>query len=469
MSNAAGLLRSLIVYGLCLPLAIFLGYLLANPLDLNTIVVTGIILFLLLVPLLLRWHHTWLIAAWNMSAVIFFLPGRPPVWFGLAAISLIIGIMHYTINRNAKFLHVPSVMWPLLFLTGVVLVTMFLTGGIGLRILGSSSYGGRNYFGVFAAIVGYFALISRRIPPKRAGLYITLFFLGGATMAIGDLPLVLPREFSFIYLIFPVLKSGSEALQDTDVAGESAIAMRVTGLGFLSAVLLLMTFALQFYLERLHQTRMLPVLLIVMLLGGTLMAAFANRMPFMVQRSMAFLPVNIDPLARLSAAGTSEWRLQMWRELLPQVPKYLILGKGYSFSADEMFMTQFKRGMEGTILTGDYHNGPLSVIIPFGIFGAIGFLWFLWAGYRVLYQNFKFGDPAYIRLNTYLLAFYIVRAVFFLAVFGGLVADLALFVSIIGLSISLNGGVAKPVVALEPKVAYSRFKLHPSAQRPVSV
>jgi hypothetical protein len=29
---------------------------------------------------------------------------------------------------------------------------------------------------------------------------------------------------------------------------------------------------------------------------------------------------------------------------------------------------------------GDYHNGPLSILIPFGLFGMIAFLWLLGAG-----------------------------------------------------------------------------------------
>ena len=37
MSNAPALFRSLLVYGLCLPLAVFLGYLLATPLDITTL------------------------------------------------------------------------------------------------------------------------------------------------------------------------------------------------------------------------------------------------------------------------------------------------------------------------------------------------------------------------------------------------------------------------------------------------
>jgi hypothetical protein len=514
MSNASTLFRSLIAYGICLPLAVTLGYLLADPLDLTTVTVVGIILFILMIPFFLRWHHAWLIAAWNTSAVLFFLPGRPNVWAGMAALSFCIGLLQYTINRNMKFLRVPSVARPLLFFAAVVLITMRLTGGIGLKAFGSSVIGGKGYISIFAAIIGYFALISRQIPPKRAGLYVSLFFLGTATWAIGDLPVVLPSGFNFLYLVFPLLNSGALAQQGVSVAGP----VRITGLGFFSlglfavmlarygirgvffepaklwraiafvfivlsglaggfrstVILCAMTFAVLFYVERLHHTRMLPAMIIAALLGGTLVVAFANRLPFAMQRSLAFLPVDIDPLARMNAATSTAWRLQMWKDLLPQVPQYLILGKGYGFSAMEMAMLQdnprgSETGLEGTVMAGDYHNGGLSVIIPFGILGMVGFLWFLWAGLRVLYQNYKFGDPAYPHANAFLFAYFAVKIIFFFTIFGGLTADLVTFTGLVGLSVSLNGGVAKPAVIPVPKIVFNRFRLHPSVRRPVGV
>ena len=102
---------------------------------------------------------------------------------GLAAASLLICILQYTLNRQMKFLRAPSVARPLLFLTAVVLLTARLTGGLGARIFGGDTYGGRKYYMIFAAVIGFFAIINRRIPPKKAGLYIALFFLGSATLA----------------------------------------------------------------------------------------------------------------------------------------------------------------------------------------------------------------------------------------------------------------------------------------------
>src|SRR5664279_4553606 len=145
MSNATTLLRSLVAYGVCLPLAIFLGYMLADPLSMTTFGVVLAVFAVLAFPLLLRWHHFWLIAAWNTSAIVFFLPGKPPFWMLAAALSLGVCILQYTLNRNMKFLSVPPVALPLVFLSVVVLVTMRFTGGFGLGSLGSDTNGGRFY------------------------------------------------------------------------------------------------------------------------------------------------------------------------------------------------------------------------------------------------------------------------------------------------------------------------------------
>jgi hypothetical protein len=508
MSNASALFRSLLIYGLCLPLAVFLGYLLANPMDLATVTVVLIIFFVLTIPLLLRWHHAWLIATWNTTAMLFFVPGKPQVWMGLAFVSLAISLLQYTLNRRMKFLSAPSAVRPVLLLTAVVLLTARLTGGIGARILGGDTYGGKKYFMVLAAILGFFAIINRRIPPKRAGLYVALFFLGSATLAIGNLPGAVSPSLNFIFVLFPVTSLDPFTEQHSVVvhqslisrlAGLSGLGMGViwamlaryglrgvldttkfwrlglfcsfTLLGLLSGfrsvlVLILMTLALLFYLERLYQTRLLLPLVVGALLGTGLLAAFAPRLPFTVQRSLAVVPfLQLDPMVRLDAEISSGWRVKIWREVLPQIPQYLLVGKGYSFSGNEQ--QQMRGDREATELVGDYHNGPLSVIVPFGIFGTIAFLWLLVAGIWVLYQNYRFGDPAYQRINTFLFAYFVVRAIVFFAVFGSLHSDLPMFLGLLGLGISLNGGVAKPAVVPQPKVVFNRFRLHPSVRRPV--
>jgi hypothetical protein len=124
-------------------------------------------------------------------------------------------------------------------------------------------------------------------------------------------------------------------------------------------------------------------------------------------------------------------------------------------------------GTEAVEMVGNFHNGPISVILPFGIFGLLGFLWFAVAGLRVLYQNYRFGDPALLSINTFLFTLFLSYFLFFIVVYGQFRSDMHTFLGMLGLSISLNGGVAKPVVAPQPKIVFNRFKLHPSVRRPL--
>ena len=64
-----------------------------------------------------------------------------------------------------------------------------------------------------------------------------------------------------------------------------------------------------------------------------------------------------------------------------------------------------------------------------------------------LTMNYKFGDPEIININRFNLVAFIAQLIFFVAVFGAFYIDLAKFVGIVGLSIAINRGVARPVTA----------------------
>jgi hypothetical protein len=490
MSNASALFRSLLAYGICLPLAVLLGYLLATPLDFTTVGVVGVVVFVLAMPVLLRWHHFFLIAAWNTTALVFFVPGKPPLWMALAALSLGICILQCALNRNMKFLSVPSVARSLLFLTGVVLLTMSLTGGLGLASFGSDTNGGKKYISLLAAIAGFFAMINRQIPSKRAGLYVALFLLGGASMLIADLPGRVSPSFSSLFVLFPVTSVAAFAEKDS-VFQTTSLISRLSGLAYVgSAVIclllaryglrgvldvtkpwrlsllclffaialfsgfrstfitLVLTFGLLFYLEGMHRTRWLLPVVFLLLAGGSLVVLFAPRLPYSIQRSLAVLPfVPVDPVARIDAATSNDWRLQVWRESLPDIPQHLFVGKGYAFSATEQEQAEMRAAkmggnLESVEMVGNYHNGPLSVILAFGIFGSLAVLCLFAAGIRVLYQNYQFGDPALRNINTFLFCYFVVSVVVFFVVYGALDTDLRVFLGVLGLGISLNGGVA---------------------------
>ena len=102
------------------------------------------------------------------------------------------------------------------------------------------------------------------------------------------------------------------------------------------------------------------------------------------------------------------------------------------------------------IITGDYHSGPLSIAIPLGIWGVLAFTLINIFGMRMLYLQFKNGDPDLYLFNQGMLALFSARIVYFWLFFGAVASDLATFAGILGLSLALNGAPrTQPWVAEE--------------------
>lgn len=114
---------------------------------------------------------------------------------------------------------------------------------------------------------------------------------------------------------------------------------------------------------------------------------------------------------------------------------------------------------ESDLLVGNYHNGPLSIYIPFGIFGTIAFFAFLGLALRALYRNYRYGRDELKIYNRFLFAYFLSRTIFFMVAFGSFHSELYIFTGIMGLSVALNHGVCrKPVSAKRPVVFRGRME-----------
>ena len=511
-NNAPAILRALIVYAICVPVAIWVGYLLTSVAELNSresLIYAGLFILVLCIPLLLRWHHLMLVLSWNLLMVIFFLPGRPNVALPMIILSLGISMLQRTVNSRMHFIRAPQITWPLLVLSAVVIGTAQLTGGIGLHSLGSEVMGGKKYVALLIGILGYFALTARRIPPQQAGLYIALFYLGGCTTIIGDLVSFIPSAFSFIFIFFPAnsyafggadanlrlsgLCSASAAIFSFMLAKYGIRGIFLSGKSWrpfffvLFSVLLLyggfrsiiiqcaIIFTIQFFLEGMHRTTLLPLFMFIGLALAIIIVPLADKLPYTFQRSLAFLPLNISPAVRMDADSSEDWRLEIWKAELPKVPSYLILGKGYALTQSDLNNATGFRAISaadsGSAVAGDYHSGPLSVIIPFGIWGVFALLWLMIAGGRAMYDNCRYGDPALRSVNCLLFASFLANIFCFFFIFGALENETLAIGGIMGLSIALNGGIcrapARPVTkTAEPeKKALRRPRLQAAFQR----
>ena len=507
MNNIHALVRSIITYAVCIPLAAVIGYMLTKPLSFSEAAMYCILLTILVFPLLAKYHYPLMLACWSMPISLFFIKTSPSIGMVMMVISFGISVFDRILARQTKFITVPELILPLIVMALVVIFTAELTGGIGLRSLGGDVYGGKKYVFLFVGILGYFALVARPIPPEKAKLYISLYLLGGVLSIISDLASILPGGLRFIYLLIPASGVGSQSLATSDFAGGVSrlpgtgsaaltvfmwmlayfgvrgllitkspwrtiffvVAFCTIGLGgYRSAIMQsIAIFGILFYMARLHRTPMLFVFILaaVVLAAGVL--PFASRLPMVMQRSLAFLPLDLSPEALQSAQGSTDWRVNLWSSVAQEIPKYFFVGKGYSISMEDW--TDIEVGNTATYgkisgedeplaISGDFHNGPLSVIIPFGIWGVLAFLWIVFVCIWVLFRNYRYGLPAFRLINSFLLAQLLVKLLIFLTVFGAMQNDIGSFMACVGFSVALNNGVAKPT-GQTVQSAVSRF--HP--------
>ena len=219
------LTRKLIIFGLVLPLAALVGFVLATPEDRSTFLLVAALIGFLLLPIMLKWYHPMLILSWNAWINVYFLPGKPELWMLFTAIGFGIVVLNSTVDREKTFISVPVVTYPLLFLLAVVVLTAKLTGGMGVRALGGDqigggAIGGKGYFAIIFAILGYFVLTSQVVPLKRVKTYLSLFFLSGATGMFSNFAYMLGPAFYFLFYLFPVELAVSQAMADWNLGAD---------------------------------------------------------------------------------------------------------------------------------------------------------------------------------------------------------------------------------------------------------
>lgn len=499
MNTAA--LRTLVIYAIILPLAVFIGWMLSGDMTKTNFSVLAAIVFILLLPVLLKWHYTAMLFAWNSSITIFFLPGQPALWMVMAAITVGIAILYRIIEKRPAFIPAPSISVSILCLLGVVIFTAMLRGGIGIRAFGAATYGGKAYYFIIATVIAYFALVSRPIAPKQVPLYLGLFFLPGLLGILSHLVYYAGPSFYILYTILPSGFAGFQAMTETTsmvrIGGLWAASSAVTnyllaingvrgimGSGWRISLLLLalamgtfggfrsvlvsfaIVFALLFIMEGLLRSPLFPAFLLAGALGFALLMPIASKLPMSVQRTLSILPLELNPIAKRDAEGSVDWRLQIWKVMMPELHNYTWFGKGFALNPTDVYLTEQAvlrhraPSYAGAKLAGDYHSGPLSVFVPFGGIGSVFFLIFIAMCLRALHLNYRYSSPETLLTNRFLYAYFLTRLTFFLGVFGSFSYDLCHFVGCIGLSIALNRGIRqRSQTAVQPVRFRGNLKL----------
>src|SRR5580658_1729644 len=104
MTNAPALLRSLIIYAMVLPLALLVGYLLSDP----TLILLSVLAFIVIFPLLVRFHYPWMLFGWSATMILFFIKATPNLGLAMIALSLTLSILERIMNPQRHFVRMPS-------------------------------------------------------------------------------------------------------------------------------------------------------------------------------------------------------------------------------------------------------------------------------------------------------------------------------------------------------------------------
>lgn len=149
---------------------------------------------------------------------------------------------------------------------------------------------------------------------------------------------------------------------------------------------------------------------------------FIPNLPSGVQRAFSWVPFYDIPHAITVDANVSVlWRFGIWDMAMAELPRYLLVGKGFAFDGQALQSYMVMRDSQlYMFIAHNYHSGPLSLLLDLGAGGfvtATGFmLCVLGYGYRGYLGMRQYAPPflfrAYCALYAYLvyaiLAFYLI-------------------------------------------------------------
>lgn len=300
------------------------------------------------------------------------------------------------------------------FLFALNILVIISLRGAGLRVLGSSEWGGMRYFEMLMPLALIFLRPDFTYTRKEWNRIGVLFIL------FSSLPLVAEAVFLLsggaLYHQYYIVKFDMMTLGNFAAQYHGQDLVRFQSANRIGPVLALVAIAL-FQMRR-HKLVWIGVylagftligisghrsglidLIMITFLGGWLYFKksriqymiglsfagvfllvitynYAIHLPFGFQRMLMLLPgIEVSTEARLSAEITSEWRFDLWHEALEEIrrnPDFLILGKGMTYSSREYAaLTLFDYHYWWAILTSSYHQGLLSLLIITGIPGLL--------------------------------------------------------------------------------------------------
>lgn len=332
-------------------------------------------------------------------------------------------------------------LYTFLLLLGVIIYFR----GLGLRVAGSGLLGGSSYIKLFFGAGFLFCAQYYTLTAKQWRRCLYMMLIGSTLPTLAQLVFMLSGGSIYQHFLFiqpyvyglienMVGQEGSGAYRFHGLAGVS-VQLVTTGLillpfrGFMNPrMLLLIVFCLGlgalsgfrisitenlatafiFIMLSVPKGRRLSTF--IMMAVSVILLLFAlvpvlPHMPYPVQRAFSWMPLaDISPIAKMDAAGSAQWRFDVWKYSLAYWKEFMWLGRGFTFHISEVQSLSGRLDMYlEAYLTHNYHSGPLSLLLDTGLPGLIIGTVFLALNARYATKGPVMGaDPFLVRFcNVY--------------------------------------------------------------------
>lgn len=415
-----------------------------------------------------------------------FVPGYPSPWYAVTPVVTLMLLSRF-LMRKAEFRYRFCWMDLLMVLQILALVQAYLRNPTGLAVLGSTdAIGGRPYMDYSMAIFAYFLLASVKTDMrtvKRVILcMVILSFADQFLMASTSFSGTLSQAVGKFYSNVDYSSNAAGAAYSFDLG-----TTRFTSLAGLGVVLSQILFSFNRPLECFLPFRPLRFLWTLFTIAVIMLSGFRSNLikmicffvagtvirrkpidfilaaapavillsailivgpkslPMAAQRTISFLPIEVDASIRESAEGSSDWRFEMWRLVLTsdRYIKNKILGDGFGFSAAEQeAQTQDALGLrkysgdsiDAFIAKGSYHGWHVEAIRFTGAMGlVVGLLiLFVFARHAWVVINYHHGTE-YFPFVVFIGIPFLIEPFFTLFVFGSYKGSFITYIAMSGM------------------------------------
>jgi hypothetical protein len=315
----------------------------------------------------------------------------------------------------------------------------------GMKFLGSSVWGGRNYINVYVGLAAFFVIQSIPMSPRLwAKLPYVILGVSGFDLMITVITTIFPNS---IYKIYPFYSAVSRTGIEEIVTGGPSDTTRLGSVGNFGTLLITLILAKISLRQILHLSNLprlvmgmvgflavlfssfrssvvstltvifvagirdlkfgvlalLPFLAIILFALSVVNSEFVT-LPKQFQRSLSFVPGKWDVDTAQDATSSNDFRTRIWtiwtREYFPKHP---IFGRGFGFQSTWAEQSVYRNDPYADVQmveTGNIHNGFFSTVDCFGIVGTVFFvIWNLRLLARTFQVSFQKNDPAGLALR----------------------------------------------------------------------